>query len=198
MYRKLVYALSLCVLTLGFTAAAHATSPPITAGIYNLTDVTISAGVNTYTFTGSVTVGSNGLLTAADITLNDASLSSPDPVFSTITSTGGPAGYNPLADFAYITTNAASGGQIYLSYLTTLDTSGNIDLCILSSNNCNSYQASYSHLNFASAFGYNNVDLNTGTMDPSVSATPEPSSLVLISTGMIGLAGAVRRRVTRA
>ena len=104
----------------------------------------------------------------------------------------------PLADFAYIATSAGSGGQIYLSYLTTLDASGNIDLCILSAGNCNSYQASYSHLNFASAFGYNNVDLNAGTMDPSVSATPEPSSLVLIGTGLASLAGVVRRRVARA
>lgn len=196
MYPRLIYALSSCVLLLGFAAAAHATSPPITAGIYNLTGVTVSAGVNTYTITGSVTLDSAGLLTAADLTLNDPSLSSPDPVFNTISSTGGPAGYDPLADFAYITT--AAGGQLYLSYLTTFDASGNIDLCIASAGDCNSYQASYSHLNFASPFGYNNVDLNNGTMDPSVSATPEPSSLVLIATGVVGLAGVVRKRVVRA
>jgi hypothetical protein len=195
MYLKLSRLFSISLLGLGFGAAAHAT--PITAGTYDLTDTTITAGSTAYSLTGTVTIGSNGLMTAADITLNDAALG--NPVFDVITGANGPAGYHPVADYAFVGTADGMTGQLYLSYLTTLDGSGNIDLCTVGGN-CNSYQDSYSQIYFNSAFGYNPVDLNGGgTFDtapvtPPVAVTPEPRSLALLGTGIIGVATVLRKR----
>ena len=193
MQLKLSSLFSISLLGLGLGVAAHAT--PITAGTYDLTDTTITAGSTSYTLTGTVTIGSDGLMTAADVTLNDSALG--DPVFDVISSTGGPAGYNPVADFGYVTT-ANNSAQLYLSYLTTLDGSGDIDLCTVGGS-CNGYQDSYSQIYGASDFGYNPVDLDGGSLDtapvtPPEAVTPEPASLALLGTGIIGVATALRKR----
>ncbi len=192
MYLKLFGLISVFVLGSSLGIAAHAT--PITPGTYDLTGTTITDGSAVYSLSGAVTIGSNGLLTAANITLADPALG--DPVFNVISSTGGPAGYNPVADFAYLTTSGNTA-QLYLSYLTTPDGAGNIYLCAVGGS-CNGYQDSYGQVYGASAFGYNLVDLQGGTFDmapvtPPTAITREPRSLALFGIGIFGLAACYAR-----
>ena len=187
----------LSVSLLGLSVGAHAST--ISAGTYSLNNVTVLDSTNhSFTLTGDVTLNASGIVTSADITLNDPAIGS--PVFSVVNSAGGPSGYAPVADYAYI---AGSSGQVALYYQTTTDSSGNIDLCIFGVS-CNSYQASYSQIYVSSLFGYNPVDLSGGTLvssttfkDDPPAAVPEPASLALLATGVLGAAGTIRRRFVR-
>jgi hypothetical protein len=177
-----VFMKMVCFSALGFAVAAHATTIP--AGSYNLTGVTVQdSNRQAFTLTGNVVIGSNGLVTGANIILNDTVLGS--PIFNVV-NTVSSGGYAPVANYVQIT---GRGGDLDLYYLPSLDASGNIDLCILSTS-CNSYQGSYMHLYGASSFGYNPVSLTGGTLNDPPAAVPEPSSLALVMIGLLSFAGA--------
>ncbi len=192
-----VIALLVVFLALGMTA--HAT--PISAGTYLLTGTagpTLGTGTMDDSLAGTVTVGGNGLIGATDITLEDAALG--NPVFDQIGAVGGPTGYDPVADDASITTTGDTA-QWYLSSLTTLGASGETDLCMDGSGNCNAYQASYGRIYSSSTFGYSPADLSGGAFRPSglsVAIASEPTSLALLGIGILSLAALTRRRALRA
>jgi PEP-CTERM motif len=189
MYRAWMRVAVIALAGLGIVASAHASS--ITAGTYDLNDVTVDG----FNLTGTLTLDASGIVTAADIALQDAALG--NPVFTHVDSAGGPSGYNPVADYAYISDSGI--GQVALYYLTSLDAAGNVDLCILSANDCNAYQASYIQIYKQSSFGYNPVDLNSGALAAvsSPAPTPEPGSLALLGTGVLGVAAVTRRKFRR-
>ncbi|HEV2576691.1 MAG TPA: PEP-CTERM sorting domain-containing protein [Acidobacteriaceae bacterium] len=191
MRRSVLMQVAVALASVGIAAAAaHASTIP--AGNYDLTGVTVDG----FQLTGSVTLNGSGIVDAANITLNDSALR--NPVFTEVNSAGGPTGYSPTADYAYISDPGM--GQLALYYLPTLDGSGDVDLCILSANDCNSYQASYMQIYRGSTFGYNPVGLGSGALDSAPvasSVTPEPMSLALLGTALIWFVSVNRPRSRR-
>ena len=114
------------------------------------------------------------------MTLNDAVLGS--PVFNVVNTASGPDGYAPVADYVQI---VRSAGDLHLYYTTSLNASGNIDLCILNSS-CNNYQGSYMQIKGPSTFGYNQVFLTSGTLNDPPPAVPEPGFRLLLFMTAVG------------
>ncbi len=198
---------------LSFSVAAHADTIP--AGTYTFSAETkVLESTPTDALSGTLTIGSNGLVTAANITLTDLYLGQITFTGNNGISAAGPDGWDPLADHVDLESSGTSSkdigwsGQLVLYYLPMLDSNGNITVCIQGVV-CNDYQKSYVHIYSpntpASDFNnYNPDPLISGSITASAptsgptAVTPEPSSLTLLGTGILACAGLARRKFLKA
>ena len=149
-----------------FAGVAHAST--IT---YNLEGATATYFSDPGTITGTVTIDiTTDLVTAEDLTFNEAISS--DPVFTNPFS-----GAISSAEAYSYSVGSNYTETLYLEYYTSNIGIGDLDL-------------DYSDLDLGGTYS---AFASGATLDP-VSATPEPSSFLLLGTGILGIAGFARRR----
>ena len=191
-----ISALVLSVSALSF--ATRALADTMTAGVYNLNN----ASVTGYSITGTVTMNTSGVVTAANLTFNDPNFL--NTVFPDFTSVVASYSYNGLSQ-TYITGPNLGTGQISLFFNTTANDNGYLGLCLNGSQCGTSTTASstlqiYGFYNGVSNPGLNVTNFSGGYLSnasgatSAIAVTPEPTTLLLLGTGVLGVPFLLQRR----
>lgn len=190
---------SLRITTLVVALAMCAAASQATTITYTLSSAstTFSDGNSSHgTLTGTIAVDTaTDLVTAANLTFNVPGYS--NPVFANVASSTVSNGVTQSFLSDPNSRSQSSSGQLALFFNTASVGSGTIALCT-SASICGAAEVEPSFVEMYSNHGTLTYDLTGGTFvsaqpssTNSVGLTPEPSSLVLLGTGILGVAGSM-------